>query len=492
MQRNLTMKMIILILTLGFSNIALSQVYQWKDEDGKIHFGDDRRKADSDEVTSLNIKDKYAVPIAEEKMTIANFNQDPTRRLVLNEVILDMPGADTQNILIGRVVCGRPIDLYWTNGVLELERQHVGPDFVKEFEALGYTAGVGEVVREAGELSLTAKIKKIFVNTCTKDKARQISQDSTYVSIEWVVTDPLKNEEVYSFKTRGSHHALKQQAVPNGLSKSFDQSFAMSVKNMLSDQKLVELLKEKVDGEIERVKKDQINISLIYSGGSGSFESRANSLKQRTVIVKTKGGHGSGVFIGKGGYILTNAHVVGNEEKFRIVTDGLDVPAVLVRKNTTRDVAILKLQDGKKSLSPVSIAKNDVELGAELYVIGTPLDMQFSHTVTKGIVSAKRKMRGLNYIQTDAAINFGNSGGPVFDKNGDLIAVAVSSVMNSSGASLNINYLIPIKDALDQLDITTDSVIGGEFFTNPDGSSTAIGSLINSVYYWLNEPVVSF
>ncbi len=487
--KNNLYKRLIYILVISLSTVVNAQVYQWKDEDGKIHYGDDPRRVNSDELKSVEINDKYSVPVAKVKPPIKNTSGSVTRRLVLNDVIMDMPGSDTDNILIGRVVCGRPVDLYWTTGVLRLEKEEIGPGFVAEIEKFGYSAAFGEVVREAGELMVSAKIKKIFVNTCTKSNHRKVSQDSTYVSIEWTVKDPLNPKNTHTLKTRGSHHALKSKAVERGLEKSFDESFSIAVRNILSDEKLIGLLNEKIDTNVDRLRKEQISVPLNFSGGSGSFESKAHGLKKRTVIVKTSLGHGSGVYISGGGYILTNAHVVGGEEEFQIITDDLTASATLVRKNVSRDVALLKVNDEIAVLSPVSISKDDVEIGADLYVIGTPLDMQFSHTVTKGIVSAKRKMRGLDFIQTDAAINRGNSGGPVFNKHGDLIAIAVSSVMNSNGASLNINYLIPIKEALDQLDVVPQGAVSS-FFRRPDASIGKEDTFLYKIYEWMNTPVI--
>ena len=84
--------------------------------------------------------------------------------------------------------------------------------------------------------------------------------------------------------------------------------------------------------------------------------------------------------------------------------------------------------------------------------------MKLSHTVTQGILSAVRQESGRRLFQTDASINPGNSGGPVFDSAGELVALSVAGLFTRQGASLNVNYLIPIGEELQALKVTPRSV----------------------------------
>jgi serine protease Do len=80
--------------------------------------------------------------------------------------------------------------------------------------------------------------------------------------------------------------------------------------------------------------------------------------------------------------------------------------------------------------------------------VGTPLDEKLSLSVTKGIISQHRVMKDQPYYQTDAVINKGNSGGPAFNEQGEVIGMAVAGVFAKDGAGMGINYLIPIDEAL--------------------------------------------
>ncbi len=492
---NSTLLKFALSILLLLPALSGADIYKWVDDNGKVHFGDNQKKNISD-VEEVIIKDKYTVTVAKELSPIIHEGDQKTRTVVLNEIALDLPDSDERNVLIGRIVCNQPVDLYWTKGFASLKKEFLGQHFVNAIEKHGYLARVGDVIREEGELELSGKIKKVFLNSCTKIKSRKLTQDSTYMKIEWTLYDPLIDKEVLTFVTQGSHHGIKEKPVVDGRSVSVSAAFKMAVTNMLANKEFVSELNKNVDIQFAKDETEKLNLKLDFSSDLDSFEESAQDLKDRTVIVKTKEGHGSGVFIAEDGYILTNAHVVRDEETFNIISGSGNFSATLVKKNSARDVALLKIEKKSSAPTPVSIGKKTMHAGEELYVIGTPLDMKFSHTITRGIVSAKRTIRGMEYLQTDAAVNFGNSGGPVFNKRGELVAITVSSVMTREGASLNINYLIPIEDALNRLNI------GGKYSTLnildsfipdldiPYEDRSIKDRIVITIYEWLNKPVI--
>jgi serine protease Do len=146
---------------------------------------------------------------------------------------------------------------------------------------------------------------------------------------------------------------------------------------------------------------------------------------------------GSGMVLDFEGHILTNAHVVENAAEIRVrFFDGLELPAGLVGIDLVRDLAVLKV-DGAAELVPVVRGdSNALEVGAWVVAIGNPFGL--SHTITKGIVSGKGRSEFVNervgyldLIQTDAAINQGSSGGPLFDLRGRV--VGINTAVNSEG-----------------------------------------------------------
>ena len=171
-----------------------------------------------------------------------------------------------------------------------------------------------------------------------------------------------------------------------------------------------------------------------------------SALQAAVVTVKIEGAHGSGFFISKDGYLLTNHHVV-TENKFVTVklTTGRQLPGEVVRTNKTRDIALVKVNESGMTALPLRLDLPDV--ASEVYAVGTPRDEKYSTTITKGIVSAYRTDNDLSLMQSDVAIHPGNSGGPMVDRFGNVVAVSVSGFA-ISGVSTSINFFIPIADAL--------------------------------------------
>jgi serine protease Do len=171
--------------------------------------------------------------------------------------------------------------------------------------------------------------------------------------------------------------------------------------------------------------------------------------------VRTTSGHGSGFVIDKSGKVITNSHVVSSHKNVIVVYNNKEYEAHVVRNNPERDIALLQIeQSSSLEFKSANITTETPEPGEDVMIIGAPLDEKLSHSVSRGIISAKRKMEDNQiYLQTDAAINPGNSGGPAFNDNGEIVGIAVSGIFSQSGASKNINFLIPIKNGLDAINL---------------------------------------
>ncbi|MFZ6744512.1 DegQ family serine endoprotease [Undibacterium sp. JH2W] len=158
-------------------------------------------------------------------------------------------------------------------------------------------------------------------------------------------------------------------------------------------------------------------------------------------------GVGSGFIISQDGYVLTNAHVVdGASEVYVKLTDKREFKAKVVGADRRTDVAVLKI-DGTK-LPRVTIGDSDkIKAGEWVIAIGSPFDLD--NTVTAGIISAKARDTGdyLPLIQTDVAVNPGNSGGPLINMRGEVIGVN-SQIYSRSGGYMGISFAIPIDEAM--------------------------------------------
>lgn len=161
--------------------------------------------------------------------------------------------------------------------------------------------------------------------------------------------------------------------------------------------------------------------------------------------------YGSGFIVTSDGYVVTNKHVVHNGVGFTVtLSDGSQYPAKLVAEATCCDVAVIKIE-AERPFTPVKLGDSDtLRQGDFVIAIGNPLN--FSSTVTTGIISAlNRDMHFTqfdDYIQTDATINEGNSGGPMFNSAGEVVGInsALETTTTSTG-NIGIGFAIPINDA---------------------------------------------
>jgi serine protease Do len=162
---------------------------------------------------------------------------------------------------------------------------------------------------------------------------------------------------------------------------------------------------------------------------------------------------GSGFIIGQDGYILTNAHVIANAEEIIVkLKDKRELKGKVIGSDARFDVALVKVD--AKDLPTVAVGSSDrLKVGEWVVAIGSPFGLE--NTVTAGIVSAKgRTLPGDSYvpfIQTDAAVNPGNSGGPLFNVRGEVVGIT-SQIYSQSGGYMGLSFAIPIDTAMGIVD----------------------------------------
>ena len=156
---------------------------------------------------------------------------------------------------------------------------------------------------------------------------------------------------------------------------------------------------------------------------------------------------GSGFFISEDGYIVTNNHVVKDGAAFTVVmNDGTELDAKLVGKDTRTDLAVLKVDEkDKRKFTYVSFADDSqIRVGDWVVAVGNPFGL--GGTVTAGIISARGRDIGSgpydDYLQVDAAVNRGNSGGPTFNLNGQVVGIN-TAIFSPSGGNVGIAFAIP-------------------------------------------------
>jgi len=168
---------------------------------------------------------------------------------------------------------------------------------------------------------------------------------------------------------------------------------------------------------------------------------------------------GSGVIVSADGYVVTNAHVVEGADAITVkFADGKEMPADLVGSAPSNDIALVKIRNAK-GLTPAVLGDSaQLQVGDQVVAIGNALNLGDTPTVTLGIVSAKGReldegdVQLRNLIQTDAAINHGNSGGALVNTRGEVVGIPSAGIPNAQnlGFAIEINAVKPVIDQLKQ------------------------------------------
>ena len=181
-----------------------------------------------------------------------------------------------------------------------------------------------------------------------------------------------------------------------------------------------------------------------FGGFFGRGQQGQGGTRKRQVQTPKRTATGSGVIISSDGYIVTNNHVVDGADELTVtLSDSKEYSARIIGNDKTTDLALIKI-DGK-NLPAISIANSDnVKIGEWVLAIGNPLGL--NNTVTAGIISAKARTLGANgvesFIQTDAAINAGNSGGALVNTDGQLVGIN-AMLYSQTGSYSGYGFAIP-------------------------------------------------
>jgi S1-C subfamily serine protease len=198
-------------------------------------------------------------------------------------------------------------------------------------------------------------------------------------------------------------------------------------------------------------------INLLKASTSEDFSGIIEDSVKSVVTIKTDVSQGTGFIIDEDGYVVTNAHVMEGAKAAAVITyDGEQHSVALTGTDTQMDIALLKIAGTYEKLALGD--SDDVSVGEKVIAIGNPLGLQFS--VSEGIISAihREGVNGLEaYIQTDAALNPGNSGGPLIDKQGEVVGINNFKI----GEGENLGFALESDYVKDTVNEIYDNEVGG-------------------------------
>ncbi len=410
-----------------------------------------------------------------------------SRILGFERIVMQIPvGAE-----IGAVTCGglspkRPV--YMTRTMMDFDPSTYRDVFVREAAAAGYPVDnpaaslFKETNRNGAQLVVGAAIVRQYLDVCEVHvRPGEVNLFFTNGSkgnaaFEFQVFDVLDRKVVWkgTFEGNGSAKGFADQSVPAAMHVAFQSA----AQKMLRDPGFVAaataaLPTVATTAEPQDELKPPPHRIPHRPLSTVAFSQDVASARNQVVTIFAGTGMGTGFYITPE-LLLTNDHVVDNSKLVKIKTiGGKEYVGEVLRSNKRRDVALVRTEP--LPISGVPMRLEDPAIGSQVYVIGSPADQALQGTVTSGIVSSIRVFKPSGsyftgkFIQSDVAINHGNSGGPMFDERGNVIGISDLGLGDSGNQGLN--FFIPIAEALDILNIQIDAPIAAAA-ANPKKVST--------------------
>jgi S1-C subfamily serine protease len=343
---------------------------------------------------------------------------------------------------------GRTQPIRWDQSGISgatIEFNNIADKELKDFGYRIYTASklFSDDQNAEPKLVLAGTLASINYNTNTRFYE---VDGSCRMTIEWQLFSRIKNKVIFKYKTEGTF--FKKGSNSEAIIK---ECFRDAMDNLLNTDTFSNVvLKQEYFGNENNPKNEKVvSIKKITPKKFTNRSDLIQSLIKSCVTVKSDDGFGSGFFITNEGLIITNSHVINQSKSISVVLEnGIEVTAELIFEDEDSDLALIKIKG--KGFTPVALGNSDeARVGIEVTAIGTPRLEELNQTVTKGILSGKRNFDGRAFLQTDASINGGNSGGPLFNETGEVIGINTYKIRGAEG----LNLSIPINVALDRLNI---------------------------------------
>jgi len=302
------------------------------------------------------------------------------------------------------------------------------------------------------EYVIAGVIRDVKAHVCYANGAKHPGTANASLIVDW---------QVYSHRSKSV--ALKESTagaieLPGALdepgAEAITRAFVAASRSLLANARFHDLVFGK--GGDRAPKRQESPVVIAYEtapvGALPSVESVVADSRMSVVTVFAGDAMGSGFVISADGYVLTNQHVVGQARyvRARFVT-GREASGEVVRSDALRDVALVKLEDDIYKYLPLG-ESGRVQPGSDVFAIGTPLSAKLGQTVTKGVLSGYGEEDGLRILRSDVSVHQGNSGGPLLDRSGAVVALSVSGYMlMPDGVGVGLNSFIPIEEALSAL-----------------------------------------
>jgi|GEM_PF-1043790 len=297
------------------------------------------------------------------------------------------------------------------------------------------------------DLWLGATIKDNRASICVSSGTQ--ATGGVYYKFFWELYSVAQQKVIFSKTTEGSFNTDSSVAAPAEI---HNKAITNAFNNLLADPGFAAAVSADTSSlpasAATNVPVGEMMTLNAVSPPVGGASKNIPALEKAVVTIMASNSQGSGFYIDKSGYLLTDYHVVKDSKFVKVIFHGTNEEIVgeVVRINAARDVALIKT--AKIDFAPLSIRFTLGQPGEDVYAIGSPMGL--TNTLSRGIVSALRKYHDMDYVQSDVGNTHGNSGGPLIDANGSVIGISDIGIAASND---NLNLFTPIGEALTALSV---------------------------------------
>jgi len=315
-------------------------------------------------------------------------------------------------------------------GKLLLEQDYaedlgVGPEdyrviAAEELRKYGYNVMGGDDLLfdsdESGkaEYLLGATLTGLSIDAFGKNDLQEAAAKAT---VEWSLYDNLEKKVVLKEVTTGTGSS------ETASDQSIKRAFASSLKALLAEEQFVNVVRKSPKAAWQDDTSSNGPFTLERCSPLDlTLPANISDVMNSVVLIKVGGQSGCGAIVSVDGHVITAAHLVTAVEKVSVaLKSGLVLDGDVVAIDVPQDIGMVKLPgSGYRCLA---MASQPAGIGTDIYAIGAPISEELSFTVSKGILSGIREINGFAYLQTDAGLNPGNSGGPLLSTNGEVLGI---------------------------------------------------------------------
>lgn len=294
-------------------------------------------------------------------------------------------------------------------------------------------------------------IRDVQLNRFLHSALSTKGQAEARVQVEFQLFDSLEDRVIFSQTFSG--YAIEAGAGPNPI----NDAFVDALRYLLADPAFVELVA--ADGPAAGTGSaggtaPTIDVPACESADPVSLPEDMGRILDSVVQIRVATGGGAGVVVSPAGYVLTGAHLVSGLDVVQVrLRSGLELDARVVRVDSAQDIALIQLPGRRFSCARVG-RQVPPEVGEDVFAVGSPLGRELEWSVSRGIVSGVREFEGRSFVQTDASVNPGNSGGPLFDREARVIGVVSFKI---SGVGIEgLSFGVPVSAAEKTLGLSFD------------------------------------